>query len=213
MGSSVCHRVQPGSRELNRIEIRRAIQRSAMILAVERGVDGVTVEDVCQRAHVSRRTFFNYFASKEAVYAGGVPSLPSEPDLAQFLSGGPSGDLFDDLCELFVKQAAEVVDDPEMHALRRAVLRENPHLLGLRYHTLRDFEDAMVDVVAERQCRADRGEATRDVDTLTTILAIAALRYAARAWTKGPPDILLEDCVRQSFADARHALAAEVARE
>lgn len=54
-----------GLRELKKAETRAALSRAALDLALERGLDGVTVDAVAARAHVSSRTFRNYFSSKE----------------------------------------------------------------------------------------------------------------------------------------------------
>ncbi|MFJ8961664.1 TetR/AcrR family transcriptional regulator [Lentzea sp. NPDC102401] len=52
-------------REHKKAETRRSLAGAALRLAMEHGLDGVTVEDIADAAGVSRRTFSNYFASKE----------------------------------------------------------------------------------------------------------------------------------------------------
>lgn len=49
-----------------------------MELAVEKPVDEVTVDDIAQRAGVSRRTVFNHFPSKYDVYLPPVVAYPKE---------------------------------------------------------------------------------------------------------------------------------------
>ncbi len=44
---------------------RQPLHEAALRPAVERGLDGVTVEDVADEVGVSRRTFSNYCANKE----------------------------------------------------------------------------------------------------------------------------------------------------
>ncbi len=61
-----------GRREVNKARTRLALVDAARELARERGLDDVTAEDIADRAGVSRRTFFNYFAGIEAVVAAGL---------------------------------------------------------------------------------------------------------------------------------------------
>ncbi|WP_051129672.1 TetR/AcrR family transcriptional regulator [Yaniella halotolerans] len=54
-----------GRREQKKLETRRAIRDAALDLALEDGLESLTVELIAHNAGVSPRTFFNYFASKE----------------------------------------------------------------------------------------------------------------------------------------------------
>ena len=61
---------EPGRRERKRRDTDDAISRAAIELALEFGYEAVTVEQICERADVSRSTFFNYFPSKDAAIIG-----------------------------------------------------------------------------------------------------------------------------------------------
>lgn len=52
-------------RARKRAATHAGLATAAFALATEHGLDGFTVDDVARRADVSRRTFFNHFASKE----------------------------------------------------------------------------------------------------------------------------------------------------
>src|SRR4051812_17796134 len=56
----------PGLRERKKDETREALRAAAIRLFLEQDPSAVTVNDICEAARVSRRTFFNYFESKEA---------------------------------------------------------------------------------------------------------------------------------------------------
>lgn len=54
-------------REQKKAEVREALVQAADVLFVEHGFEGTTVDQIAERAGVSRRTFFRYFPSKEAI--------------------------------------------------------------------------------------------------------------------------------------------------
>ena len=54
-----------GLRERKKTEPRVAIQQAVLFLALGRGLDAVTADEIAAAANVSVRTFHNYFGSKE----------------------------------------------------------------------------------------------------------------------------------------------------
>ena len=77
-----------GLRERKRAATRAAITAVARSLTAERGLSGYTVEEVCERAGISRRTFFNYFPAKEDAILGHVDDDFPEEVVARFMAGG-----------------------------------------------------------------------------------------------------------------------------
>ena len=55
-----------GRRDLNRKERTKTLIDAALRLFVERGLDGVTIDDITQETGVAKGTFYRYFDDKEA---------------------------------------------------------------------------------------------------------------------------------------------------
>lgn len=62
---------EPEGRQARRLrETRRRILGAALDLFGERGVDGVTIEEIADRADCARGTVFNHFSTKDALCEG-----------------------------------------------------------------------------------------------------------------------------------------------
>ena len=71
-------------REAKRLATHMSITDHATRLVMDHGFDAVTVEDICQAAGISRRTFFNYVDSKECAVFGAAPKEIGEREIAAF---------------------------------------------------------------------------------------------------------------------------------
>jgi AcrR family transcriptional regulator len=57
-------------RERKKIETKAGILAAARHLFQEKGFEATSIEEITERADVSKATFFNYFASKESLISG-----------------------------------------------------------------------------------------------------------------------------------------------
>lgn len=81
-----------GLRERQRRETLHQLHEAALALALEGGLHAATVDAIAERAGVSRRTFFNYYPSKEdAILGVSAPVVPQEA-LDAFLAAGDALD-------------------------------------------------------------------------------------------------------------------------
>lgn len=77
-----------GLREKKNLAVAHGLAQATFDLAVERGVDGFTIDDVAGRAGYARRTFANHYSCKEEAITAlaseqlraGVASMPPQSE-------------------------------------------------------------------------------------------------------------------------------------
>ena len=116
-----------GSRERRKRAVAASVERIAVDLALEFGIDGMTVEMICDRALISHRTFYNYFPSKEAALFAARPE-PSPERLAAFRAG-TSPDVLGDLLELLAATAFLDEEQERLFRDRGRLLKQEPQLV------------------------------------------------------------------------------------
>ncbi len=121
-------------RERKRLETRKAIHEASLDLAEERGVSGFTVEEAAERAEISRRTFFNYFASKEdAIFDFDPEDLP-DAYRQRYVDGvyaSPESSVVLEMVRMYadVEQSRLVGYQPSRMRRVRDLLKDNPKLI------------------------------------------------------------------------------------
>ena len=171
----------PGRRERKKAATRSALHEAALRLVAERGLDGVSVDDIAARADVSPRTFFNYFATKDDAVLGLDPAALRRT--AQALAERPADEsAVAALRAVQREQAEEMAREPELWPLRLQVIEANPGLVGRLVTHFGEADRALATAVAERT------GTDVDTDTLPTLLALtsgAVLRTALHRWLTG----------------------------
>lgn len=139
----------PGLRERKKAETRAALSHAAMRLASERGVDGVTAEDIAAEANVSVRTFHNYFRSKEEAILSPYHQLVDM--VADELRQRPAGEpVLDSLERLAVRLVSRSIEAPDHDAADIEALWLSPRMAAHRPTLTSDLARRMVGAVAER---------------------------------------------------------------
>jgi len=202
----------PGLRERKRLATRRAIQLAVLDLVGDRGLDRVTVDEISRVADVSPRTFFNYFATKEAALVGDGPTLPAAESIARFIHAPAGETLAAGLGALLGDSTHSTTLDHEMTYRRRTILRDYPQLFALRMATMKSFEADLAEVVAQRLVVDDAALAsTPDLlesrARLVALVAFAAMRHAWTTWADEENIVELGARIRASFAELESVLA------
>lgn len=144
-------------RDRRRAETTRTLVSLARRATAAGGLAGFTIEELCEQAGISRRTFFNYFASKEDAVLG-VPLHRDRSADELFVRMRPrtphgriSATLLTDLAALAAgRWAALMLDRPSAEELMAAADRE-PRLIAhmLDRHHREEQDD--IALVAERE--------------------------------------------------------------
>jgi AcrR family transcriptional regulator len=195
---------EPGLRERKRRATRLAIQQAALRIAIEDGLQAVTVDEISRRADVSPRTFFNYFPNKEGALLGDDPTLPGGETLTAFVAGGPTGGLLADLGTLLVHSTRELIEERGLIEERQQVLRGAPELFSRRMASMKEFQAEIERAVVARLEGAgtDLDEAAlRRRARLASLVALATLRHAWWEWSDGDTETHLVDELERSFSD------------
>lgn len=111
-----------GLRYRKKRKTRLAVERAALELVLERGYDGVKVEDICERAEISRKTFFNYYRSKVEAVVGRMDAFPTTERLTEILDEHSSKCYLDVLASVVGTTVGSSMDDHIMELRRRALM-------------------------------------------------------------------------------------------
>lgn len=163
----------PGLRERKKRRTREAIVAAAMRLFDERGFGATTIADIAAAADISPRTFFGYFASKEAVlFADADEAFGAfERDLAAPRADGVTA--LDVLRAWIHSWFAENPPDPEREQLVHRLKATDASVAAHERNLFARFEDAMTTALA-----ADLGLEPGDVRARMVAAAAVASLHA-----------------------------------
>lgn len=143
-------------RERRRQESAERLIELAREWTARDGFTGYTVEELCEAAGVSRRTFFNYFASKEDAVLG-ILAPHGDDELTQtFLDGGSAGKtisdtLVDDFVALHLARWEIVAPSAsDVRAMKAAIERE-PRLHTRVFEMIQANEQRDIALIEQRE--------------------------------------------------------------
>jgi AcrR family transcriptional regulator len=194
-----------GLRERKKQQTVSAIEEAALDLFEQQGFDATTVEQIAERADVSRTTFFRYFPTKADVVLN--PNAGRLPALHRAIVERPPGE--SDLVALRRALQSGVVATVEAQSSARKsrVLATTPLLRGLSYERGLGWWDTIKRALAER-----RGSAEPDEHSSVAARAVlGALGSAIDGWVDDGCRGDLAAAVDRSF-DALQDVAREWTR-
>jgi AcrR family transcriptional regulator len=194
---------EPGLRERKKAATRQSLHEAAVRLAIEHGAERVTVEAIADDAGVSRRTFSNYFGSKEeALMYGDFQRIQTLIEMVRERPAAESAwTALTAAAERFVGQLGDL--DPQWVAQSR-LIRAHPSLIAAQVQTFAALERELSAEVASRS----KGQDPLSVRVrMTSAAFLLALRVSVHLWQEGPPGRSLWDVVREALAEAGRGFA------
>jgi AcrR family transcriptional regulator len=184
-----------GRRERKRRQTRERIEEAAMSLFLKRGFDGTTIEDITEAADVSKRSFFDYFPSKEEVVFAWQDSFADS--LAAAVAERPADEPAVKVVEEALTSAIMAALDPQSLALHD-LIRETPVLCARNQLKYTKLEQKLTDALLART-RGNDAEHLRI--RLLSAVVVGAMRVGGERWHE------------QQYLGSMEAFAREIFKE
>jgi AcrR family transcriptional regulator len=181
-------------RERNKEKTRAALETVALRLFEERGYAQTSVDDIAAGAHVSRRTFFRYFGSKEGViftnaedngkaFQDAILDQPPEYDGLQAFAGA-------------VVELSNLSEGDRLATLaRQRIFQDNPQLRGRLAEVAEVWRRYLAAALAQREGR----DAPNESDVLNASVGITVIQTVVDQWAIAGGTDSLGDRMRGAF--------------
>ena len=187
---------------VNRFERRRQRNREALLEAAielfqERGIRGTKLEDICERADVSARTFFNHFPDKREVLFAGVTAF--EASIVKGLTEADTDlDPIDAAVVALSRSGLDLAQYRDFARARQDLIASSSELQERDLIKMASLVAAIAEALRQRQVP------TRTA-TLTAHAAVAVFTTAHGDWIDDNTADLYT-LMQQSLADLRQAV-------
>jgi AcrR family transcriptional regulator len=171
------------------------LQKAALELYGERGFEPTTVSDIAERAGLTERTFFRYFADKREVLFWGSGAL--QELFVNAVAGAPASQAPIDAVAAALAAAAGFFEGRVEHSRQRqAVIAANPSLQERELIKLASLAAAVADAL--------RGRGVRDPAAMLTAEAgIAVFKVAFEIWVGEANERDFAEVVRDALAELK----------
>ncbi|PXY18565.1 TetR/AcrR family transcriptional regulator [Prauserella flavalba] len=197
----------PGLRERKKRQTRHDLHRAAVRLALEKGLDHVTVDEISAAAGYAPRTFFNHFPTKETALIievgegvddvlGHLPERIAPDELVATLL---------DAVQRHTPAEPTVIEDVKAH---HELMERHPELVSQQ---LRAFETAERQLVEELLRRSGGDSAWPHAEVAASVVT-SLMRVAFQRWIRDDGEHPLDRFLRTATDTARRLMAARPPR-
>lgn len=178
---------------------RGRLEQAALALYGERGFENTTVAEIAERAGVTERTFFRYFADKREVLFGGA-GLLQELLVNAAVSAPDSAAPIDAVAVALESVGALFQERREGSRQRQAVIAASTELRERELIKLASLASALADALRRRG-------ATDPAATLAAEAGIAVFRVAFERWVDESNQQHLSQLMRGSLDELKAVTA------
>lgn len=170
------------------------LQAAALELFAEKGYEATTIEEIAQRAQLTRRTFFRYFADKrEALFFG---SSAFETAVLESLRNERAADPLERIVDALAAVAVDYFDARAAAVRRRRrIIQSSPELQERESKKMSHITDQSAALLAAQAVDAQTARFAAE-------LGVLVFRQAFELWADAEAGTLA-DAIRQTFARLR----------
>ncbi|MEV6768853.1 helix-turn-helix domain-containing protein [Nocardia sp. NPDC051030] len=183
-----------GLRERKKRQTRLDLCMAARRLTLERGLDATTTEDIAKEVGVSPRTFFNYYDTKLDAVVGPVTEIGTPVAREEFVAGGPTGVLIDDVIWLYASGYEPEDEVRESISLVAEIIKTDLRVLAGFMAAGAQHEAALRELLSGRKGSEVTAEFAGITAGLMSTLATRAAMSLATNPSRSLADALREVC-------------------
>ncbi|PDS80528.1 TetR family transcriptional regulator [Rhizobium sp. L43] len=189
-----------GRRERKRRQTRERIEQAAMTLFLQRGFEATTIEDITEAADVSKRSFFDYFPSKEEVVFAWQDSFADR--LMAEIAARPADE--SSVAAVEAALTATVIASVDERGLALAeLIHDTPALRARDQLKYARLEQKLAEALLLRKGNDPERARMR----VLAAVVIGALRVGSELWQQRPPGASLQDFAHEILAELWTILA------
>jgi AcrR family transcriptional regulator len=177
------------------------LREAALALYLEHGFEHTMVADIAERAGVTARTFFRYFADKREVLFDASAEL-EEKSLAALEAAPATASTLDLVAAALDAVADTIGHDRDLARKRHAVIMANADLRERELIKLAHITAALADGLRRRGIGDTEAGLAAEAGS-------AVYRVAFQRWVDAADGLDLRDAINQSFAQLRTLIAAD----
>jgi AcrR family transcriptional regulator len=177
------------------------LEQAALDLYQERGFEQTTAAEIAERACLTERTFFRYFADKREVLFGGQDML-REIYVSTIASAPDSAAPIDAVAAALEAAAPVFRERHELARQRQTVIAANPGLQERELLKRASFASAMADALRKRGV-------TDPAASLAAEVGVIAFKTAYARWVSEPDEQDLSRLIRESLDQLKGIIAGE----